>query len=68
MITQSCVFSRSLCMNNFPQVLLIGNQIDHVPQFRYINRADYVSNLVRGRKFLEDMKHLMRSAKRAAGR
>ena len=55
--------SHGLCLNNFPQVFLIGNQMDQVIPFRYINWADGVSNLVRGRKVLGDMKYLMRSVK-----
>ena len=52
MLPQSSKFSHSLCLNNFLQVLLIGNQIYQVPQFRYINRGDEVSHLVRVRKVL----------------
>ena len=53
-------------LNNFLQVLLIGNQRDQVPTFRHINLDDEVSHLVRARKVLGDMKYLMRSVKRAA--
>ena len=63
---QSYKFSRGLCLNNFLQVLLIVNQRDQVPLFRYINWADQVSHFFRGRKVLVDMKYLMRSVKRAA--
>ena len=66
MLPQSYEFSHGLCLNNFPKVWLIGNQIDQVPPFRYINRDDEVSILVRGNKFIGDMKYLMRSVKRAA--
>ena len=47
MIPQSYNASHGLCLNNFLQVLLIGNQIGHVPLFRYINQADEVYHLVR---------------------
>ena len=33
---QSYKFSRGLCLNNFLQVLLIVNQRDQVPPFRYL--------------------------------
>ena len=46
--------------------MLIGNEIDKVPPFRYVNQADEVSNLVIGRKVLGDMNYLMRSVKQAA--
>ena len=61
MFPQSYTFSCGLCLNNLPKVWLIGNQINQVPPFRYINRADEVSHLVRGSKFLGDVKYLMRS-------
>ena len=60
-------FSHGLCLNNFFQVWLIGNQRDQAPLFRYMNRDDEVYHLVRGGKFLGDMKYLMRSVKRAVG-
>ena len=66
MLHQSYKISHSLCLNNFLQVWFIGNQKDHVTPFRYINWADYVSHLVKGRKLLGNMKYLMRSVKRAA--
>ena len=66
MLHPSYKFSHGLCLNNFFQVLLIGNQRYQVPLFRYINWSDEVYHLVRGRKVLGDMKYLMRSVKRAA--
>ena len=65
-IPQSYKSSHKLCLDNFLQVFSIGNQRDQVTPFRYINGYDEVSNLVRGRKVLEDMKYLMRSVKPAA--
>ena len=50
-----------LCLNNFLQVWLLGNQRYPVTPFRYINRADKVSHFFRGRKVLGDMKYSMRS-------
>ena len=50
MLTQSYKFSHSLCLNNFLQTWLMGNQKDQVPPFRYINRADEVYH------FLEEVK------------
>ena len=49
---------------NFLQVWLLGNQRYQDPPFRYINRADNVSHLVRGRKLIGVMKFLIRSVKR----
>ena len=66
MLPQSYKFSHGLCLNNSPQVWSIGNQIDQVNPFRYINRADEVSNLVRGSKVLVNLKYLTRPVKRAA--
>ena len=66
MLPQSYNFSRDLCLNNFLQFFSIGNQKDQVNPFRYIIWADEVSNLVRGRKVLGDMKYLLMSVKRAA--
>ena len=60
MIPQCYRFSHGLCLNNFHQIWLIGNQRDQVPPFRYINRADQVSYLVIGRKVLGGMKYLTR--------
>ena len=60
MLPQSYTFSHGLCMNNFLQVLLICNQRDQVPPFRYINRDDKVYHLVIVMKVLGDMKYLMR--------
>ena len=50
MLPQSYNFSHGLFLNNLPQFWLIGNRIYQVTPFKYINRADEVSNLVRGRK------------------
>ena len=66
MLPQSYEFSRDLCLNHLPQVLLICNQRDQVPPFRYINQYDEVSRLVRVSIELWDMKYLMRSVKQAA--
>ena len=46
--------------------MLICNQRDRVPPFRYINQADEVSHLFIVMKVLGDMKYLMRSVKQAA--
>ena len=66
MFPQSYKSSHNLCLDNFLQVLSIGNQRDQVTPFIYINGSDEVSHLVRGRKVLEDMKYITRSVKRAA--
>ena len=66
MLPQSCKIYHGLCLNNFLQVWLIGNQRYQVTPFRYINRYVEMSRLVRGRKVLGDMKYLTRSVKRAA--
>ena len=66
MLPQSYEFSHGLCLNNLLQVLLIGNQRDQAPSFRYINWEYEVSRLVRGGKVLGDMKYLMRSVNRVA--
>ena len=66
MLPQSYTFSHGLCLNNFLQVLLICNQRDQVPPFRYINQDYKVSHLVIVMKLPGDMKYLMRSVKRAA--
>ena len=63
MLPQSYTFSQGLCLNNFLQVLLICNQRDQVPPFRYINQADKVYHLVIVMKVLGDMKYLMKSVK-----
>ena len=55
MLPQSYKFSHSLFLNHFLQVLIIFNQRDQVPLFRYINWDDEVSRLVGGRKVLGDM-------------
>ena len=65
MLPQYYKISHRLCLNNFFQVLLIDNQIDQVTLFKYINQADEVYHLVRGRKLLGVMKYLSRSVKRA---
>ena len=64
-LPQSYTFSHGLCLNNSLHVLLIFNQRDHVPPFRYINQDDGVSHLVRVMKVLGYMKYLMRSVKLA---
>ena len=61
MLPQSYKTSHSLCLNNFLQVWLKCDQRDQVPLFRYIYQDDEVSNFVRGRKFLGDIKYLTRS-------
>ena len=66
MLPQSYTFSHGLCLNNFLQVLLICNQRDQVPPFRYINQADKVSHLFMVMKVLGDIKYLMRSVKQSA--
>ena len=66
MLPQSCTSYHRLCLNNFLQVLLIGNQRYQVTLLIYINWDDEVSFLVRGRRFLGDMKYLMRPVKQAA--
>ena len=65
MLPQSYTFPHGICLNNFLQVWLIGNQRDQVPLFRYTNWADEVSHFSRGRKVLGDMKYLTRSDERA---
>ena len=67
MLTQYYKFSHGLCLYNFLQVWLIGNQRYQVPLFRYINWYCEASHLVIGSKVIGDMKYLMRSVKRAAG-
>ena len=62
-LPQSYGFSHVLWLNNYLQVLLLGNQRDQVPPLRYINRYDELYCLVRGSKVLGDMKYLMRSVK-----
>ena len=64
MLPQSNKSSRGLFFTLFLQVLLIFNQRDQITPFRYINQDYQVSRMVRVRKFLGDMKHLMRSVKR----
>ena len=66
MLPQSYTFYHGLCLNNLLQVLLICNQRDQVPPFRYINQADKVSHLVIAMEVLGDIKYLMKSVKRAA--
>ena len=44
MLPQSYKIYYGLCLDHFLQVLLIGNQRDHVTPFRYINRDDEVSH------------------------
>ena len=52
MLPQFYKFSHGLCLYNFLQVWLIGNQRDQVPPLRYVNQDDGVSNLVIGCKVL----------------
>ena len=66
MLPQYYNVSHGLCLNHFPQVFLIGNQIDQVLPFRYINWDYEVSHLFRGRKVMENKKYLMRSVKRSS--
>ena len=65
MLHQSYKISHGLCLNNFLQVWLIGNQRYQFPLLRYINRYDELS-LVKGRKIIGDVIYLMRPVKRAA--
>ena len=67
MLPQSYKFSHGLCLNNFLQVWLIGNQRDQFTPFRYINQAYELSHFFIGIKVLGDMEYLSRSVKRAAG-
>ena len=66
MLPRSYKCSHGLCLNNFLQVWLLGNQIYQVPPFRYINWDYEVSILVIGRKVIGDMKYLTRSVNRSA--
>ena len=66
MLPQFYTFYHCLCLNNFLQVLLLGNLRYQVTLFRYINQTSGVSRLVRGRKVTGDRKYLMRLVKRAA--
>ena len=59
MLPQSYTFSHGFCLNSFLQVLLICNQRDQVPPFRYINQDDKVSHLVIVMEVLGDMTYLM---------
>ena len=65
-LPQCYEFSYGLCLNCLLQVRLIGNQIDQAPLFRYNNRDDEVSFLVRVRTVLEGIKYLMTSVKGAS--
>ena len=58
--------SPGLCLNNFLQVLLIGNQIDQATLLRCMNWDNEMYRLVRRRKVLGDMKYLIMSVKRSA--
>ena len=40
MLPQSYNFPHDLCLKNFLQVLLIGNQRDQVNSFIYFNQSD----------------------------
>ena len=66
MLPQSYKISHSLCLINFLQGWLIGDQKYQDPPFRYINQAYEVSHFFRGNKVLGDMKYLMISVKQAA--
>ena len=66
MLPQYYKFSHGLCLIDFLQVWLIGNQRYQVIPFRYINWADEVSHLVIGRKVLRYKKYVMRPVKRTA--
>ena len=63
MLPQSYKFSHDRCLNNFLQVLLLGNLRYQVTLFRYINQTSGVSRLVRGRKVTGDRKYLIKSVK-----
>ena len=63
MLPQSYKFSHGICLNGLLQFCLIGSQKYQVPSFRYINQADYLYHLVRGRQLLMDMKYLIRKIK-----
>ena len=60
MLPQFYKFSHGLCLNNFLQLWLMGNQRYQPPVFRYIDHTDGVSHLVIGRKVSGDMKYLTR--------
>ena len=64
-LPQSYKLSHGLCLNNPPQVLLLGNQRYQVPLFRYIIWDDEVYHLIRGMKLLGYMKYLIQSVKQA---
>ena len=66
MLPQFYKSSHELFLNNVLKFWLTCNQRYQVPLFRYINRDDEVSHLVRVRKVIGDMKYLMRSVKQAA--
>ena len=66
MLPHSYKFYHVLRLNNLLQVFLTRNQRDQVTPFIYINWDNEVSNLVRGGRFLGDMKYLIKSIKRAA--
>ena len=66
MLPQSYEFSHGLCLNNFLQVLLVGNQRDQIPPFIYINQDYGVSCFFRRVKGLEYMIYLFRSVKQTA--
>ena len=67
MLPQSYTFSHVICLNNIFQVLFMGNQRYQVPLFRYINQADDVSHLVRGRKLIGDKKGQLNEKRRREG-
>ena len=66
MIPQSYNYSHDLCLNNFLQLWLIGNQRYQVTLFRYTNWDDDMFRFIIQKKLLQDMKYLMRPFKQAA--
>ena len=52
MLPHSYTFSHVFCLNNLLQFWFIVNQRYQVPPFIYINRADEVYYLVRGREVI----------------
>ena len=66
MLLQFHKFDHGFCLNDFLLVWLIGYQRYQVTLFRNINQTDDVYRLVRGKKFIRDMKYLIKSAQRSA--
>ena len=58
MLPQSNKFYHGHCLNNSPQILLIGNHIYQFTPFIHINHEDEVSHLIRVMKVLGNMKYL----------